>query len=90
MAKYFKTPLTSDLSNTSYRCRKDAEESICIEYNEGFVGEDWIELSEQEVKTIAPEWFEEPVKPLTESEERQIDILLNTEYIACLLESQLA
>lgn len=28
-------------------------------------------------------------EPLTESEERQIDILLNTEYIACLLESQL-
>ena len=33
---------------------------------------------------------EEPTPEfLTESEERQIDILLNTEYIACLLESQL-
>lgn len=37
------------------------------------------------------ETFEEIIiEKLTETEERQIDILLNTEYIACLLESQLA
>lgn len=36
------------------------------------------------------EYFEDVViEKLTESEERQIDILLNTEYIACLLENQL-
>ena len=38
---------------------------------------------------IPPEPVEPTPKPLTEAEERQIDILLNTEYIACLLESQL-
>lgn len=89
MAKYYKIPLNSDLSATSFRCRRDKTDAIYIEYNEGFVGEDWNEVSEQEIKTIIPEWFVEPIKPLTPEEERQIDILLNTEYIACLLESQL-
>ena len=35
-------------------------------------------------------FYADQSEPLTETEERQIDILLNTEYIACLLESQLA
>lgn len=86
---YFKMSSDSDLSNTSYRCIKLVEEVVYIQYNEGFIGDDWVVVSEEEVRVIAPEWFEKTINFLTEAEEREIDILLNTEYIACLLESQL-
>lgn len=47
----------------------------------------------QETGEITEPIYIEPLQPtpelFTESEEREIDILLNTEYIACLLESQL-
>ena len=54
---YFKIPLEADLSETSYRCYKVEEDFAYIEFNEGFVGEDWEEIGEEETRKIAPEWF---------------------------------
>ena len=33
---YFKIPLDADLSRTSFRCYKEADGAVFIEYNEGF------------------------------------------------------
>ena len=40
-------------------------------------------------ENVPPAPVEPTYEPLTPTEERQIDILLNTEYIACLLELQM-
>lgn len=46
---YYKIPLNTDLSQTSYRDRRDTDTHIYIEYNEGFVGEDWVAVEESEL-----------------------------------------
>lgn len=45
--RYFKIPLESDLSQTSYRASKSTETNEYIEYNEGYIGEDWEEITEE-------------------------------------------
>lgn len=54
---YFKIPLNADLTNTSYRCYKETEDAVYIEYNEGYIGEDWEKSDEAVAREIAPEWF---------------------------------
>lgn len=66
---FYKIPKGSDLSNTSVRCAKDKNDYTYIEYNEGFIGDGWVEVSEEEIIGIVPEWFEE----LEEKEETQLD-----------------
>lgn len=39
--QYFKIPLSADLSLVSYRARRDTEDAIYIEYNEGSIAKDW-------------------------------------------------
>ena len=46
---YYKIPLNTNLSQTSYRDRRDTETNIFIEYNEGFVGEEWVAIEESEL-----------------------------------------
>ena len=71
---FYKIPKNTDLSNTSVRCAKNKDDYTYIEYNEGFIGDDWIEISEDEILEIAPEWFEEP----EEKEETQLDRIEST------------
>ena len=54
---YFKIPLDADLSRTSFRCYKEADGAVFIEYNEGFVGDNWEQISEEAAFAVAPEWF---------------------------------
>lgn len=43
----FKLPLESDLSQTSYRARRDTDEYIFIEYNDGYIDPTWEEVTEE-------------------------------------------
>ena len=54
---YYKINKDADLSNTSYRCRKDVGSNIYIEYNDGFIGNDWVIISKEDMAVIVPEWF---------------------------------
>lgn len=79
---YYKIPLDADLSETSYRCHKTAEEVGYIEYNEGYVGEDWQEVSAADLVDIFgynpfEEEEETPSKEPTDEELIQAEILLN-------------
>ena len=58
---FLKIPLNADLTKTSYRCFKETEEDVFIEYNNGDIHEDWEEISEERAREIAPEWFATPV-----------------------------
>lgn len=46
---YYRIPLDADLSQTSYRDSKLTETNEYIEYNEGFIGEDWKEVTEEQL-----------------------------------------
>lgn len=52
---FYKIPLDTDLSKTSFRDRYDTEVSIFIDYNEGFVGSDWEEITEEEYMKNYPQ-----------------------------------
>ena len=54
---FFKIPNINCLSDTSYRCRKIVNDCIYIEYNEGYIGNDWEIVDEAFIHDIAPEWF---------------------------------
>ena len=45
--RYFRVPLNADLSQTSYRASKNTETNEYIEYNEGYIGENWEEINEE-------------------------------------------
>ena len=91
--RYFRLPLNSDLSQTSYRDSKLIETNEYIEYNEGYIGEDWEEITE---KTLAEVFrrnpFVEEQEPepateiLTETESAIYDTQANVEYLVCLSE----
>lgn len=49
MQKYFKLPLNTDLSQTSIRASVNTEDVQYIEYNEGYIGQDWEEVSESKL-----------------------------------------
>lgn len=57
---FYKIPLDTDLSKTSFRDRYDTEVSTFICYNEGFVGNDWEEITEEEYMQNYPQQFAEP------------------------------
>ena len=57
---FYKIPLDADLSKTSYRDRCDTETNAFIEYNEGFVGNDWEEITEEEYMQNYPQQSAEP------------------------------
>lgn len=63
---YYKIPLNTDLSETSYRARYDADDVIYIDYNEGKTYEDWAELSEDELFALFD--GRDPFEPLPEPE----------------------
>ena len=44
---YYKIPLNADLSQTSYRAIANTEYAQYIEYNEGYIGQDWEEITEE-------------------------------------------
>ena len=45
--RYFKIPLNTDLSQTSYRASASTETHEYIEYNEGYIGPAWEEVTEE-------------------------------------------
>lgn len=57
---FYKIPLDADLSKTSFRDRYDTETNAFIEYNEGFVGNDWEEITEEEYMQNYPQQPAEP------------------------------
>lgn len=62
--KYYKIPLNADLSQTSYRAKRKTKEAAYIEYNEGYVGEEWEEVSESKlVEVFGYNPFEEKSEP---------------------------
>lgn len=76
--RYFKLPLNSDLSQTSYRARKDTDDYIHIEYNEGFIGEDWEEITEETlIEVFGNNPFVDQPKPTT-PEPSQLDRIEST------------
>lgn len=89
---YYKIPLDADLSQTSYRDRRDTESYIYIEYNEGFVGEDWVVIEESEL--IAEFGYnpfavtEETMPEVSEQDEINARILLNQADILAKLNEQ--
>jgi hypothetical protein len=83
--QYFKIPLSADLSQTSYRARRDTKENIFIEYNEGATAEDWQEITVDDLAAVfgCNPFEEQPeAQPLTEAEQMQIETYLNTAFIA--------
>lgn len=54
---YYRINKDADLSHTSYRWRIDIDNAVYIEYNEGYIDDDWEEFSEEVIRKIAPEWF---------------------------------
>ena len=50
--QYFKIPLSTDLSQTSYRASANTEDAQYIEYNEGYIGQDWEEVSESKLVEV--------------------------------------
>lgn len=85
---FYKIPLDTDLSETSYRCYKETDEAALIEYNSGKVGESWKEITKEQAMEIAPEWFSSGSEEseLTETEEAILNTAINTEYLVCLAE----
>ena len=62
--KYFKIPLNSNLSQTSYRASAYTETHEYIEYNEGYIGQDWEEVSKSKlVEVFGYNPFEEKPEP---------------------------
>lgn len=66
---YYKIPLNTDLSETSYRARYDTDEATYIDYNEGKTNEDWVELSEDELFALFD--GRDPFEPIPEPEPYQ-------------------
>lgn len=91
---YYKTPLNTNLSQTSYRDRRDTETNIFIEYNEGFVGEEWVAIEESELIAefgcnpflVTEETAELP--EVSEQDEINARILLNQADILARLNEQ--
>lgn len=83
---FYKIPLGTDLSKTSYRCYKGTDVSAYIEYNQGHVGEDWVELSYDElVSELGEDPFDEQTieeSSLTEEEIYQAEIMLTLAKIS--------
>lgn len=73
---FYKMPIDSVLTKTSFRCYKIVENRAYIEYNEGYIGEDWEEIDEATAREIAPEWFHEEVKEPDQLE--RIESMLKT------------
>lgn len=46
---YYKIPLDTDLSQTSYRASANTDYALYIEYNEGYIGQDWEEVTEEQL-----------------------------------------
>lgn len=65
---YFKIPLKTDLTETSCRASKEVGGFLYIDYNSGFVGEEWEVVNKEKMREIASEWFDR--KPKT-----QLDII---------------
>lgn len=75
---YYKIPLESDLSQTSYRDSKLTETNEYIEYNEGFIGEDWEEITEETlIEVFGNNPFVDQPKPTT-PEPSQLDRIEST------------
>ena len=49
---YYKIPLDADLSQTSYRASANTDYALYIEYNEGYIGQDWEEVSESKLVEV--------------------------------------
>ena len=59
---FFKIQKNSDLSQISYRCRKDDIDFIYIEYLEGDISDTWEQITKEKIELIAPEWFENVIE----------------------------
>ena len=80
---YYKMSIDTDLSATSYRCCQYHDNEAYIQYNEGFLDPQWEEVSEDLIKSLFPDWFEEativesPMTVLTQFDriEAQLDYI---------------
>lgn len=54
---FYRIPINTDLSKTSYRCMKLGDTCDYIEYNSGYIDDEWEELQKEDIVNIAPEWF---------------------------------
>lgn len=79
---YYKVPLDDNLSNTSYRATAIFDGIKYIEYNDGVVGEHWIEISEEELKNIFGKnpFVDEPTPEPTQADR----IEANLDYLVLL------
>jgi len=55
---FYKIPLNSDLSNIAYRCMDIVDDYIYIEYLEGEILDSWINIDENSIRSMFPNWFE--------------------------------
>lgn len=56
---YYKMPLNTDLSLTTYRCCEYFNNEIYIEYHGGYCDSNWEKVSEELIYSLFPTWFEE-------------------------------
>lgn len=83
MKTFYKIPINTDLSNISYRCRKDIGNDIYIEYNQGVVGDNWLKLTLEElVLELGKDPFNENSQP--QAEPTQLDIIEENQAIILL------
>ena len=87
---YYKIPLDADLSQTSYRDSRPTEDSIYIEYNEGYIGEDWTAVEESDlIAGFGCNPFVVVELPeVSEQDEINAEILLNQAEILAKLNEQ--
>ena len=62
---YFKLPLNADLSKTSYAFCEEVNGYYYMGFNDGFISDDWEEVSFEIVESFFPDYFhhEEPHEP---------------------------
>ena len=68
---YFRLKSLEELNDTSYRVQKQTATGLYIEYNSGYISDDWEQVPEDTMRDIAPEWFETSEKPSSTSEYEQ-------------------
>jgi len=88
--KYYKIPLDADLSQTSYRDSRQTWDNIYIEYNEGYVGEDWIAVEESDLiaEFGCNPFVAAELPEVSEQDEINAEILLNQAEILAKLNEQ--
>jgi len=87
---YYKIPIDTDLSWTSYRDSKATKDSVYIEYNEGYVGEDWVAVEESDLiaEFGCNPFLAVELPEVSEQDEINAEFLLNQAEILAKLNEQ--